>query len=201
MKTKQIYKGELLSRTKVKNNILSFYHKSSNEDRRDWYAEANLFAKELSEQYDISISICVGVISALSPVKTWSQNKICADKMIAVGKSNHMKQFENKAKEILSSDGSDNAILEILRGSKISSFYLNIMYPSNSENVTIDRHALSVSLGKWITDEDYRGMTKVQYKFFVDCYKYTAKQIEISPLLLQSSTWEVFRKIKKEYKQ
>ena len=201
MKTKQIYKGELLSRTKVKNNILSFYHKSSNEDRRDWYAEANLFAKELSEQYDISISICVGVISALSPVKTWSQNKICADKMIAVGKSNHMKQFENKAKEILSSDGSDKSILGILRGSKISSFYLNIMYPNNSENVTIDRHALSVSLGKWITDEDYRGMTKVQYQFFVDCYKYTAKLIEISPLLLQSSTWEVFRKIKKEYKQ
>jgi len=201
MKTKQIYKGEILSRTKVKNNILSFYHKSSNEDRRDWYAEANLFAKELSEQYDISISICTGVISALSPVKTWSQNKICADKMIAVGKSNHMKQFENKAKEILSSDGSDKSILGILRGSKISSFYLNIMYPNNSENVTIDRHALSVSLGKWITDEDYRGMTKVQYKFFVDCYKYTAKQIEISPLLLQSSTWEVFRKIKKEYKQ
>jgi len=201
MKTKQIYKGEILSRTKVKNNILSFYHKSSNEDRRDWYAEANLFAKELSEQYDISISICTGVISALSPVKTWSQNKICADKMIAVGKSNHMKQFENKAKEILSSDGSDKSILGILRGSKISSFYLNIMYPNNSENVTIDRHALSVSLGKWITDEDYRGMTKVQYQFFVDCYKYTAKQIEISPLLLQSSTWEVFRKIKKEYKQ
>ena len=197
MNKKQIYKGEILTRTKVKNNILGFYLNSSQEDRRDWYGDAHNFAKSLAGRYNISVSKSTGVIAALSPVKTWSQNMICAEKMIAVGQSHHMKAFEDKAKRILSSSGSDKSILAILRGSKISSFYLNILYPTNTEN----RHALSVSLGKWTTDADYQGMTKTQYQFFVDCFKYTAKQIEISPLLLQSSTWEAFRKIKSNYKQ
>ena len=201
MNKKQIYKGEILTRTKVKNNILGFYLNSSQEDRRDWYGDAHNFAKSLAGRYNISVSKSTGVIAALSPVKTWSQNMICAEKMIAVGQSHHMRQFEDKAKRILSSSGSDKSILAILRGSKISSFYLNILYPTNTENITIDRHALSVSLGKWTTDADYQGMTKTQYQFFVDCFKYTAKQIEISPLLLQSSTWEAFRKIKSNYKQ
>jgi len=201
MKTKQIYKGEMLSRTKIKNNILGFYFNSSQEDRRDWYGDANNFAKSLAGRYNISVNKCVGVIAALSPVKTWSQNMICAEKMISVGQSHHMKQFEDKAKGILSSSGSDTDILGILNGSKISSFYMNILYPTNTENITIDRHALSVSLGKWTNNDDYQGMTKVQYNFFVDCFKYTAKKIDISPLLLQSSTWEAFRKIKTNYRQ
>ena len=66
--------------------------------------------------------------------------------------------------------------------------------------VTIDRHALSVGLGKWIQEEDYAGMTKNQYNFFRDTYKYTANILGISPVLLQSTTWERFRKIKQNYR-
>jgi hypothetical protein len=64
--------------------------------------------------------------------------------------------------------------------------------------VTIDRHALSVALDYWVSDEEYSGMTKKQYEFFRDCYIWTADSIGVSPLRLQSATWVVFRRIKKE---
>jgi hypothetical protein len=112
-----------------------------------------------------------------------------------------MKQFKDKAKRIIESDGSDEQILAILNGRKISSFYLNIKYPNKANNVTIDRHALSIALGYWVTDEDYRGMTANQYNFFVQCYTLAAMKVETTPLLMQSSTWVRWRKIKTEFKK
>ena len=49
MKTKQQFKGQILTRTKVKNNILHFYNQSDKSDRYDWYGEANKFAQKLSD--------------------------------------------------------------------------------------------------------------------------------------------------------
>ena len=198
---KQIYKGKVLTRTKVKNRILNIYGKSNDSDRLDWYKDAHDYATLLSKRYSVSVAKCVGVISALSPVKTWSQNKQCADSFLKTGDARHMKTFENKAIEIVNSNGTDNSIKDILRGRKIISFYDNIMYPNTSREVTIDRHALSIALGWWIKDEDYAGMTDKQYKFFQDCYIYTSEILGIPPLLLQSSTWVRFRKIKNNYKQ
>ena len=200
MLNKQTYKGANLSRTIVKNNILKIYNLTEKADRFDWYQDAHNFAKSLSCDYDISINIACGIISALSPVKQWEQNKNCAISLLETGNGKHMKQFNDKALKILECDGSEKCIKEILRGQKIISFYTNIRHPHKNKEVTIDRHALSIALSKWIKEEDYAGMTGKQYKFFQDCYKYTADKIGISPVLLQSSTWERFRKIKQNYR-
>jgi hypothetical protein len=56
-------------------------------------------------------------------------------------------------------------------------------------------------LGYWVTDDDYRGITKNQYEFFVQCFQWTAEKLNISPLLLQSATWVRWRKIKNNYKK
>jgi hypothetical protein len=52
-----------------------------------------------------------------------------------------------------------------------------------------------VALGRVATDEE-QALSKSQYKFFEDCYKWTADSLGIRPLLLQSITWEMWRKIK-----
>jgi len=199
MKTKQQFKGQILTRTKVKNNILHFYNQSDKSDRYDWYAEANKFALKLSDDYDIPHTSSCGIISALSPLKTWNNNKQCAISFLETGDGKHMKTFQSKAERILQCDGNEECIKDILRGNKIISFFENILHPHKADKVTIDRHALSVALRRWIREEDYAGITKVQYRFLEDCYKYTANQIGISPVLLQSSTWERFRKIKTNY--
>ena len=113
----------------------------------------------------------------------------------------NIKAFKDKAKRIINSNGSDEEILKILNGRKISAFYLNIKYPNLSNNLTIDRHALSIALGYWITEEDYRGMTASQYNFFVQCFTLAAVKVGVTPLIMQSATWVRFRKIKKDYKK
>ena len=93
----------------------------------------------------------------------------------------------------------DAAILEVLKGDKISAFFLNIRYPDSAISVTIDRHALSMCFNQWLTDEQVRTMTPQQYKFFEECYRWTAAKLNVNPLLLQSATWVVWRRIKKQY--
>ena len=196
MQKRITFKGEKLTRTVVKNRIVKLFNETTNEQRYDWYQEAKDFAATLNTSH----SKAIGVIAALSPVKTWSQNKVCAESFINGGSSYHMKQFEDKAARILASDGSDEAILTILNGRKISAFYLNIKYPQSGQNVTIDRHALSIALNRWVTDKEYSGMTANQYVFFQQCYILAAVELGTTPLIAQSATWVRFREIKHTYK-
>ena len=128
-------------------------------ERHDWYKNANKLAEIMADVQDTQMTKVVGVIAALSPLKTWEQNLVCAREFIMTGDTGHMKQFIQKARDIVKSDGSDEEILDILNGRKISAFYLNIMYYDKADYLTIDRHALSVALGYWIEESDYAGMT------------------------------------------
>jgi hypothetical protein len=211
MAIKSIYKGEVLTRTKVINKIVKIYTDTTEDERFDWYQDAknkgieiaknnNAFVPLWGETAERVNSKVWGVIAALSPVKTWSQNLIQAEQFYKSGDCGHMGQFKTKARKIMQSDGSDESILEILKGRKISAFYMNIKYPHHGANVTIDRHALSICLGKWVTDEEYSGMTASQYGFFQNCYILASVKLDTTPLLVQSSTWVRFRKIKHTYK-
>jgi hypothetical protein len=197
----QIFKGTVLSRTVVKNNILRIWDMTSNEERLDWYQEAHDWSKALGLVHELQTSKVCGVVAALSPLKTWDQNLKIARDMVLTGDCGHMGAFKTKALNIIKSDGSDESIKTILSGNKITSFYVNIMHPDKTTEVTIDRHALSIALGRWITDEDYAGITDSQYNFFVECFTLAAKKVGVKPLLMQSATWVKFRKIKKDYRK
>jgi len=196
------FKRQELTRTRCKNNLLKIWEQCTEEDKFDWYSDANSWADLMSQNRDITVSHVCGVIAALSPLKTWQQNLKLSAKMIQTRKSvGHTRLCNKKALYVLKSDGSDESILEILKGNKISAFYLNIKYPKNGKYLTIDRHALSCLLGYWVTDDDYRGITKSQYEFFVQVFQWTAQSLNVNPLLLQSSTWVRWRKIKQNYKK
>lgn len=192
----QKFKNIELTRTKVKNNILAIWHQCDESDKFDWYKDANQFAKDYSFNDTVLHSKLMGIIAALSPLKTWEQNKKIAIDFLLMGTCGHMALNVNKAKRIIESDGTDESILNILNGNKISAFYLNIKYYNKATNVTIDRHALSIALGYKTSESDYSGMTLKQYEFFQDCYIWTANKLNISPLLLQSATWVKYRKLK-----
>jgi hypothetical protein len=139
------------------------------------------------------------VLAALSPRKTWDENKNQAIKLVKTGDCGHMRVFKEKALQIIAGSGNEADILKVLNGRKITSFYLNIRYPDKAINLTIDRHALSVALGYWTSDSDYTGLTTRQYEFFSECYRHVAARLSVSPLLVQSATWVVWRRIKKDY--
>lgn len=208
---KQVFKNEVLTRTKVRNNILKIWEQTTDADRYDWYAEAQRFAKTQDLEYHLPVATVCGVIAALSPMVSWERNKELtiialinweagnSPETMPCLKANARKAWEILGMTLSSKEKMENEILDILKGDKVSSFFLNILYPDQAISITIDRHALSICMGQWLTEESVRTMTAKQYEFFSECYRWTAAQLGINPLVLQSATWLVWRRIKKQY--
>ncbi len=189
-----VFKANKLTRTVVRNNIIKVYSQTNNMDKQNWYADALLFCRYLSDKHKVPLDNVIGVVSALSPRKNWELNKRVAEDLLTDGTCGHMKVFVKKAKDILNVD-SEYEILQVLNGKKITSFYLNIRYPNRIGTVTVDRHAIAVAIGRNATNDEL-ALTDKQYKFFEDCYKWTAEIVGITPQLLQAITWETWRKNK-----
>lgn len=199
-----IFRGTKITRAKSRNNILRVLSKAKDRDKFDWYQEANSFCQQLSDKYDIPKDKVIGIVSALSPMRRWDINKRDAEYYISTDKTlrwnDKLKGYKklhttNQVNKCIRIRNTDDDILTVLGGPKTKSFYMNIKYPAGVDNVTIDRHAIAVALGRIPTDEEHN-MTDKAYRFFVDVYKWTAEGLGMKPLLLQSITWEVWRKIK-----
>jgi len=186
------------SRTVIQNNITKTYNISLNEEFNNWYQEAQTWAYDVAELFDIPISKVLGVTSVLSPLKEWSNNKKLTVEFIASGNCGHMKNNKKKAKDIMALDD-DSAlefnILKIINGQKTTAFFLNMMYPNRTDYVTIDRHSVAVAIGR-IATESEQALTKNQYKFLRNCYIMLAYKLGLAPLHLQSITWQTWKRIK-----
>lgn len=207
---KQRFKGEVLTTTKTVNKIVKMYNQSVDKEGLNWYNEANdfaehtamLFLHESVEDYlkdshfKTKINKVCGIIAALSPLKSWEENKRITITFLKEGKSYHTKVMTAKAKAILESNGELDTIASILGGSKITSFFLNIVNPETDNGVTIDRHAVSLAVGKELQGSALQ-MSLGQYNFFVNAYRIAANKLGVKPLQVQAVTWVEWRKFKK----
>ena len=211
------------SRTKIKNNIMKVYNVSLESEKNDWYKEANIFGSQVSEflsgfmSRDVSKRQVLGIVSALSPLKEWSKNKDLAVDLIMSGDCGHMKLNKQKALDILNLQYTgnghpmdsqrdevfkeenvyyDDEILKILNGDKTKRFYLNMVYPSGG-GVTVDRHAIAIAIGRTATDKE-QSISSAVYTFLEDCYIMTSETLGLTPLHLQSITWQAWKRIKKQ---
>lgn len=195
---KQQFKGQSLTLTKCVNNILKVYNQASDKtSSTNWYVEANVYAQNLATKYNVPLSVTCGVIASLSPLKSWSENKRIANSFLHNGKGEHTKCFIDKARQIKLSNGDVETIASILNGNKIISFFINILEPHQQNFVTIDRHALSIALGRNILENEGKGITLKQYEFFVSAYNVAGTKAKISPVLMQSITWVTWKELKK----
>ncbi len=211
------------SRTKIKNNIMKVYNVSLESEKNDWYKEANIFGSQVSEflsgfmSRDVSKRQVLGIVSALSPLKEWSKNKDLAVDLIMSGDCGHMQRNKQKALDILNLQYTgnghpmdsqrdevfkeenvyyDDEILKILNGDKTKRFYLNMVYPSGG-GVTVDRHAIAIAIGRTATDKE-QSISSSVYTFLEDCYIMTSETLGLTPLHLQSITWQAWKRIKKQ---
>ena len=189
--SKQKFNHKIYTTTKVVNNILKVYNIA--DEPNDWYNEANCFAhmlgvKHLNNGNDMlpttTFAKVCGIIAALSPLKSWEENKKIAEVFLMTGKGKHTKAMTQKAKDILASDGEIETISDILNGSKITSFFLNILQPQKSQAVTIDRHAVSIAVGRKIVGDKLQ-MSVTQYEFFANCYRIAALKLLVKPLVFR----------------
>lgn len=198
--SRQKFKGKTYTTKGTVDNILQIYNQST--DFTDWYTNAHLFACSLckympTESLSSALRKACGIIAALSPLKSWQENKLIAESFLRNGNGRHTKAFKQKAKDILNSDGEVDTIATILNGNKITSFFLNILNPETSQAVTIDRHAISIAVGQSLTGDDLK-TTNNQYQFFSNCYRIAGEKVGVPALQMQAITWVKWRELKQE---
>lgn len=204
---KQLFKGSLLKENKVVSNIISYYNLATSEEIKEgltWYTQANIYCKELSNRFGISISQAAGIIAAFSPQSNWSDNKRFALSFLMFPKSIvKNKQQTLKAKSILlltSEKDIYNTLSVNNKAWKTKAFFLNISNPDVVTNVTIDRHAIAICFQKINKTEslsdNYGKLTLNQYNFFEKCYVKAALKIDILPQDLQAITWLIYRRLR-----
>ena len=182
-------------------NILSVYSRSTPEEKtmgRRWYKVAH----DTALSFTPSIQIGAGVISALFPNQTWTYNLELAERVIRTKDYSRGTYGANlrKAKRIIEGENP----LIVLHGLKTIAFYVSIL--TSGEDVyyvTIDRHALSIALGRIATDKE-RSMLRTTpkgkriYGAFSDAYREASKEVNLTPSELQAITWLTWRREKGE---
>jgi hypothetical protein len=201
---KQRFKREVLTDRRVVNNLHRYYDLCTSEEidkAKDWYNETHTFCVGLSLEYNVSLYKVVGVFSALSPQLEFNLNKIwCKDFF----KSNGKGMYGNRAKTIKcnniykksNSPEEANSLLSVKDDSalKTKNFFWNILEPEDSTGVCVDTHAIAACVMRPeetnALPKNKQAISSVQYRFFEQCYKSFAYDIDMKPLDAQALIWE-----------
>jgi hypothetical protein len=173
-------------------NILDCYSASTCvelEAGREWYDRAELWARTICP---LDVNRGAGVIAALSPRQTWSNNKIAAAKIVkAVDNFSNIVPtvtgtYQNVDKALRIARGEDP--VKILGGSKrnfkVFRFFQNIT--GNNRVVTVDTWAARVAFPDCYTPY-IRGRLYLELE---SCYQEAARWVDkISPRDLQAVCW------------
>ena len=184
-------------------NITSVYRDADETQHAEgllWYSDAQKAAHNIAVKYDIAVYIAAAVIAALSPNNKWSRNIVNADALIGafirgdgllsvkVSTYNKMKQ---KAWDILAARPDYDGAKAMLKGQKITSFFMDIM---GEFNVTIDGHARNIAYGERVGLTDDRTNIGVrEYRALQAAYEEAARRVGLMPYQLQAITWRVWR--------
>lgn len=186
--------------------VLSLANASEWANGPSWYANALETCHKLSKDYDVSWRTVAGVVAALSPNNRWERNVRDAESLIAaylngddiltVSVSTYH-TMRAKAWSILEQRATaDTAILKLLNGRKIMSFYLNIT--GDADSVTIDGHARNIAYGERLSLSGSKFTIGVrEYKLLSEAYRIVG--LAASPRLkafeVQAITWTTWRRI------
>ena len=193
----------LVDHERMIHNIVSVYRDADEIQHAEgllWYSDAQKAAHNIAVKYDIAVYIAVAVIAALSPNNKWSRNIVNADALIGafirgdgllsvkVSTYNKMKQ---KAWDILAARPDYDGAKAMLKGQKITSFFMDIM---GEFNVTIDGHARNIAYGERVGLTDDRTNIGVrEYRALQAAYEEAARRVGLMPYQLQAITWRVWR--------
>jgi hypothetical protein len=193
----------LIDHEKMIHNITAVYRDADATQHAEgllWYSDAQKAAHDIAVKYGIAVYVVVAVIAALSPNNKWSRNVTNAATLIdaflrgdgidsvKVSTYNKMKQ---KAWDILAARPDYDGAKAMLKGQKITSFFMDIM---GEFNVTIDGHARNIAYGERIgLTDDRTNIGKKEYRALQAAYEAAAERLGLMPYQLQAITWRVWR--------
>jgi hypothetical protein len=193
----------LVDHQRMIHNITGVYldaDKTQHAEGLLWYENAQKAAYHIALKYDVPVYLVVAVIAALSPNNKWSRNVRNADALIGAFirgdgidsvKVSTYHAMKRKAWDILAArPGYDTAKI-MLKGQKITSFFMDIM---GEFNVTIDGHARNIAYGERVGLTDDRTNIGVrEYRALQAAYEAAAERLGLMPYQLQAITWRVWR--------
>jgi hypothetical protein len=172
-----------------------------------WYHDANVYAGELAEEFQIPLPCAAGVIAALSPACGWEVNKAQAREMLQVYAEGRPRRYFigstyppqiRKAwaiRELAETvadydvDGFIEAIRDALGTAafKTWAFFDNILRPTVSQAVTIDRHILAA------LDCDRRYSVGVRYEEIAEAVRSVSRETGYAPHQVQAIVWTTYK--------
>lgn len=198
--TKQV---TLINHDHMVHNIMACYRAADCVQVNEgllWYSDAKQAAHDIAVRHGVPVYIVVAVIAALSPNNKWSRNVVNADALIgafirgdgidAVKVSTYHK-MKQKAWDILAARPDYEDAKKMLKGQKITSFFMDIM---GEFNVTIDGHARNIAYDERVGLTDDRTNIGVrEYRAIQAAYEEAARRLRLMPYQLQAITWRVWR--------
>jgi hypothetical protein len=198
--TKQV---TLIDHERMVHNIMACYRAADSVQVAEgllWYSDAQKAAHNIAAKYGIAVYIVVAVISALSPNNKWARNVVNADALIAAFlrgdgidavKVSTYHAMKKKAWDILAARPDYDGAKRMLKGQKITSFFMDIM---GEFNVTIDGHARNIAYDEKVGLTDDRTNIGVrEYRALQAAYEEAARRVGLMPYQLQAVTWRVWR--------
>lgn len=159
-----------------------------------WYADAHAWARRLARKHGVSVSTVAGITAALSPQVQWPTNQRGTVQVLTHGRTAvGFPRQRDKALDIL--DGANPADVLGPRAPKTHAFYDNLWRPTESEAVTIDRHAVDAAVGMVTDDTTRRRLLerKGGYDHVADLYRELADARAVRPHVAQAVVWSVWR--------
>jgi hypothetical protein len=198
--TKQV---TLIDHERMVHNVMACYRAADDVQVAEgllWYSDAQKAAHIIAVKYDVPVYIVVAVIAALSPNNKWARNVINADALIGAFlrgdgidavKVSTYHAMKKKAWDILAARPDYDGAKRMLKGQKITSFFMDIM---GEFNVTIDGHARNIAYDEKVGLTDDRTNIGVrEYRAIQAAYEEAARRLKLMPYQLQAITWRVWR--------
>ena len=152
----------------------------------DWYADAHSFALELAGDHGLVVEQAAGIIAALSPQVSWSQNVVMARELCTTGFTRGLGMSVSRAMRILDGEHPD----DVLGGLKTRSFYANIVSGGTDRGVTVDRHAICAVRGE---RNGAPAVTPAQYIAATRVFQRAADILGLTPPVCQAIAWVAWR--------
>lgn len=182
-------------------NIVATFHRAGAAELdagAAWYGEARAFAVRIAHDYGLSVAAAAGVIAVTSPSASWAaQLKYTGPLIEAIQRGDESLPGPfygaNKAKARRIVEG--EPALDVVSGEKVSAFFWNI-YDTESDLVTVDRHALRVALAEDLSPDECKPLLSKASKtrqLVLAAYHLAAEQLGLRACVVQAITWVVYR--------
>jgi len=163
------------------------------------YVNYNLMMVRLAHKYNFPLESVVGAFVALSPNNNYEANLRSLVTLLWGFSNRHSEcdlsvttYTQNKIKACDILRGAH--LLDLARGPKVRSFYVNILNPHDRVTVTIDGHMVSIASGKYLRMSE-AGVDARRYMELSTAIRDVAFEVGLLPCQVQAVCWLTWKRI------